>query len=186
MRFVVSKQLLAVAGCAAALTAATVPTAASADVVWTVNGTFDDGGTVSGFFDIDVYGYVDGFNLQTAGGSTDAGFDYDPSDSYFSNGTFYVDAQPGYQSDLHLEFADNLTVASADNAIQGGEGGPSWECQNSYSCYLPADGSIRYIATGFASAGGVPEPAAWALMILGFGGVGAMLRNRRRPAIAVA
>lgn len=26
----------------------------------------------------------------------------------------------------------------------------------------------------------VPEPAAWALMILGFGGVGAMLRHRRR------
>ncbi len=26
---------------------------------------------------------------------------------------------------------------------------------------------------------GVPEPAAWALMILGFGGVGAMLRRRR-------
>ena len=29
---------------------------------------------------------------------------------------------------------------------------------------------------------GVPEPAAWALMILGFGGVGAMLRQRRRLA----
>ncbi len=27
---------------------------------------------------------------------------------------------------------------------------------------------------------GVPEPASWALMILGFGGVGAMLRSRRR------
>ncbi len=31
--------------------------------------------------------------------------------------------------------------------------------------------------------GGVPEPAAWALMILGFGGAGAMLR-RRRAALA--
>ncbi len=30
------------------------------------------------------------------------------------------------------------------------------------------------------SGGGVPEPASWALMILGFGGVGALLRQRRR------
>lgn len=28
--------------------------------------------------------------------------------------------------------------------------------------------------------GAVPEPSAWALMILGFGGVGAMMRDRRR------
>lgn len=31
----------------------------------------------------------------------------------------------------------------------------------------------------YRTAGGVPEPAAWALMLLGFGGVGATLRNRR-------
>jgi hypothetical protein len=32
----------------------------------------------------------------------------------------------------------------------------------------------------------VPEPAAWATMILGFGGVGAMLRSRRRRSFALA
>jgi len=30
--------------------------------------------------------------------------------------------------------------------------------------------------------GSVPEPATWGLMIMGFGGVGALLRNRRRQA----
>jgi hypothetical protein len=34
------------------------------------------------------------------------------------------------------------------------------------------------------SSGGVPEPAEWALMIAGFGGVGAMLRSRRRRVLA--
>jgi opacity protein-like surface antigen len=31
-----------------------------------------------------------------------------------------------------------------------------------------------------ATAGAVPEPASWALMIMGFGGVGAMLRSGKR------
>ena len=33
---------------------------------------------------------------------------------------------------------------------------------------------------GFLSAGAIPEPATWLMMILGFGGVGSMLRARRR------
>jgi hypothetical protein len=32
--------------------------------------------------------------------------------------------------------------------------------------------------------GGVPEPASWALMIVGFGGMGAMLRHKRALALA--
>jgi hypothetical protein len=36
-----------------------------------------------------------------------------------------------------------------------------------------------YLST---DAGGVPEPAAWALMLTGFGGLGAMLRRRRAVA----
>lgn len=41
-------------------------------------------------------------------------------------------------------------------------------------------GATRYGAGSFI-AGGVPEPGAWALMIMGFGAMGAVLR-RRRPA----
>src|SRR5208282_4125921 len=82
---------------------------AKANVTWVVNGAFDDGGTVSGHFTIDVYGYLlNNFNLLTTAGGTLPGFDYTASDSYYSNGAFYVDAQPGYQQDLHLTFADNL------------------------------------------------------------------------------
>jgi hypothetical protein len=34
------------------------------------------------------------------------------------------------------------------------------------------------------SAGGVPEPATWGLMLMGFGGLGAMMRRRRAMALA--
>lgn len=38
---------------------------------------------------------------------------------------------------------------------------------------------------GFAEGGGVPEPAAWTMLILGFGAVGASLRRQRRAAAAL-
>jgi hypothetical protein len=57
-------------------------------------------------------------------------------------------------------------------------------------------GDYRVAFSGTTPAGGVatgnltfqtipvPEPATWALMILGFGGIGFALRRRRRPALA--
>lgn len=53
------------------------------------------------------------------------------------------------------------------------------------SFLLGAAGDFRYDSTGFAltvtsaDVGGVPEPATWAMMILGFLGTGATLRQRR-------
>ncbi|WP_293376686.1 PEPxxWA-CTERM sorting domain-containing protein [Phenylobacterium sp.] len=44
------------------------------------------------------------------------------------------------------------------------------------------DGSTQ----AFAVAGGVPEPGAWALLILGFGGVGAVIRSRRHRGFSSA
>jgi hypothetical protein len=44
-----------------------------------------------------------------------------------------------------------------------------------------ADGKTQGFTTG-----GVPEPASWTLMLMGFGGLGAMLRRRRRAAAATA
>jgi hypothetical protein len=50
--------------------------------------------------------------------------------------------------------------------------------------YYDADVVAHFSQT--LNAGGVPEPASWALMISGFGMTGAMLRRRRGAAVAVA
>jgi len=40
--------------------------------------------------------------------------------------------------------------------------------------------------TGGGGFGGTPEPGTWAMMVLGFGGIGALMRSRRRTAMATA
>jgi hypothetical protein len=40
------------------------------------------------------------------------------------------------------------------------------------------------VQTTFSASTAVPEPATWALMLLGFGAIGVSMRRRRRPALA--
>ena len=47
----------------------------------------------------------------------------------------------------------------------------------------PSLRSTGWTAT-FTSDGGVPEPATWAMMLTGFGGLGALMRRRRALAVA--
>jgi hypothetical protein len=47
-------------------------------------------------------------------------------------------------------------------------------------------GYTPYVAGGDNTAPPIPEPSAWALMILGFGGVGALVRRNRRMGLATA
>ena len=48
------------------------------------------------------------------------------------------------------------------------------------------DGSSFLAIGGSLGSPGIPEPATWAMLVLGFGGVGALVRNRRRMAVSVA
>jgi hypothetical protein len=150
--------------------------AAFADTHWVVTGVFDDGTTLSGYFNINVYGNLGAYDLMTQTGPVLAAGVYQTGEPT-SAGASTLDVQPTYQQDLHLEFANPVGVAAPTDALLT----TSYECQNSYNCYLPSGGDRRYLVSGVASA---PEPAAWALMLVGVGGLGISLRRRRAPLTA--
>jgi hypothetical protein len=188
--------------CAAGLAIAAAPTAASADIQWVVTGTFDDGSTLSGQFDVNVNDGFASFDLKTSAGPVIGAQEYASTDSTTYNwiGETFVEFQPNYTSDLHLEFTDSLYAAEANNVILTGPTGPSFECIESYSCssfqgptrFLVSASAVGTVVSddlGFNANGGggngVPEPASWALMITGFGMAGGLLRAaRRRSALA--
>lgn len=62
-------------------------------------------------------------------------------------------------------------------------GGRAYFTQAVYpNCAITGNCDLNFRVTGTTEAGAVPEPAAWALMLLGFGAVGAVVR--RRPKVA--
>lgn len=77
---------------------------------------------------------------------------------------------------------DSFSSAALDAANSRLWGGIHWRFDNEAGTALG-----RYVG-GYALASrafdGVPEPATWTMMLLGFGGLGAMLRRRRQRALA--
>jgi PEP-CTERM motif len=53
------------------------------------------------------------------------------------------------------------------------------------SCFFDNSGSFTVTANGTAALGGVPEPASWALMLIGVGMAGGMLRVSQRVRLAL-
>jgi len=149
---------------------------------------------------------------DTSGGTVSAsristfGFDVSPtliSSGWVSGPTF------GSVSSGNLPVVGNVDfcLTAGSNCAGGGGGGVQQNSAASGSFELQFNGApttvqlsdlyVRYQstdATGYSSGSSaigdaigvvtaaVPEPASWTLMILGFGGVGAVLRHRRRQA----
>jgi len=188
MKYLIGKRVFRFLAIALALVAGGV-TAAKADVVWTLTDVpLDDGTVLSGNFTVNVYGYLESWNIVTQPGTL-SGASYLPvinSVDVTSATVGFLPPGNPYEGILFLTFQDSLTVASSHNPIIGGELGPSYECFG-YSCdpSLGPSGTIRYVlgqgdrggAASFASA--VPEPSTWAMMIFGFVGVGFMAYRRK-------
>ena len=167
-----------------------VSVSAANAVVWTLNGvTFDDGGTASGTFTIDQYGYFlnGSATVTTTAGSTANGHGGPlPGDTYddtlvapsINNPadtlTTFFSSTNGYQGTLVLEFQHSLWTWRGVNLIIGG-----YECGVGFGCPNPSGGSTdtRYVTGGYAY--GAPEASTWVMMILGAGLLG--FASSRRP-----
>lgn len=88
--------------------------------------------------------------------------------------------------------SNGLIFAIGPNAPQAGKdalytvwdnGGGSFQ---TFFTGTVSAGSDHFYGYGTAAAGAVPEPAAWAMMLVGFGGLGAAMRQRRKPAALAA
>ena len=94
---------------------------------------------------------------------------------YFS-GTFYL--SPSHP-DLYLNM-------SLDLAVSEGGGFSAFDHTTAITFDMPAGVTFTSGSNTFLTAAGasVPEPAAWTMMLLGFGGLGAVLRSRRKSVVA--
>jgi hypothetical protein len=82
--------------------------------------------------------------------------------------------------DVSSEFANFLGQGLVESgAAESNDGGLTWA--PGYEIQSGGD-NLGGIGVALFSGGAVPEPSAWALMLVGFGGLGAMMRRRRMVA----
>ncbi len=120
----------------------------------------------------------------------------------FTPGTT-IDSDPFYNLTLTFDGGQTLTgqYTPTTNTFLGGgsivSGGSKFQLiEFSYRRFLgdavqpnvavPGGDGNDYVGNFRISAGAVPEPASWAMMILGFGAVGTVARRRNRIAVTYA
>ena len=134
--------------------------------------------SVAGDVDGDVVtGLVDNPSQPFASYSADGMFIFD--NVFFANqtprlshpGLFFKGAS-GHEYNL---FSDNATTYELYQAVPAG-----WDSENSVGTLSATKLNLNplggHLDGGLSAA---PEPAAWALMIVGFGGIGALVRRKR-------
>jgi hypothetical protein len=188
VKFAAGAAALAVLGAASSAWAIKPPPTL---IDWTLSdGTFDDGGTFSGTFIFNtVTDTITSWNISTTALVDDTsgglvGGSFVPLIYSSPGGCLFIfcssasdnGSGPTFENDIvFLSTTFNLT-----NITLGAPGVVDSLTGNESGFAFPI-GPFSHDVTGGTAVGvaGVPEPAAWALMILGFGGVGATLRRRR-------
>jgi hypothetical protein len=183
--------------CAAVgLTLAVGPAANAADILQTyafagtLVKTLNGDSTVTGRFTLDLTtDKVDGFDFTTPAGEIDGAhgglsedFSFNPLGDFvdltFVGGARSIDA-------LNLIFASDGPLISDDDLVNKIKisNRPTIFLTSNQACgsLFHACGGKDLFASGFTSGAvtAVPEPAGWAMLLLGFFGLGAMLRSRR-------
>jgi hypothetical protein len=178
-----------------------------ADVSWGISPDVFNINASAGTHYIDLTGYCDsgcgGFyggvsqTFDTVAGATySVSFDLGNDGQYDSNGSGLL-VSAGNQSNLSFSQAFTALNANGETSVwqtetfsfvaQGTSSTLAF-AGNKGDAFIGLD-NVAVSCDGDCvgtTAGGVPEPASWALMMLGFGGMGAVLRSRRRGAFAAA
>ena len=151
---------------------------------WTLSGatdhTFVENGSFDGFSAQDGWAFA-ALGPVGADGVLSQAFSDTPGQLY--EATFAVAFDGATQNDFSVTGPGGLTLSLTDQGISGwvnyygyfigsGVDSISFSYRNDNG-YLALDTVGVYVA-------GAPEPATWALMIVGIGGMGAALRARRR------
>ncbi len=105
-------------------------------------------------------------------------------------GNYALNYADGTLSAYSLSTGDLVDQTSLDGAATGFESHFSQSYANGYF-FVVNDSGDRFVGyqIGTPETGGggaVPEPATWALMLVGFGGLGAVMRRRRHVAASFA
>jgi PEP-CTERM motif len=165
-----SKGLFAVAALAAACVAGSASAAEIA--TYTISdGTFGDGGSFSGWAAENLTTDAYTWDIVTTSGATLSGVEYTSATGSIDPPVFVQEISPDLYGELLLELSPSSPSAGTVSAEEA-----TADC---LGCDVIA---TRYSTGGVYTFGisGVPEPASWALMIVGVGLAGAQLRHRRR------
>jgi len=141
------------------------------DVNLTLNGL-----THTFWADLDIFLSHNGTTVQL---TDDNGGSSDP------NGTFTFDDEAAVGVGSINTTGGSFQPLNALSAFDGQSSAGAWTLRifDDAGADVGALGGWTLSLTG--DVGGVPEPATWAMMLMGFGGLGAILR-RRRTALATA
>jgi hypothetical protein len=146
------------------------------------NVLFDDGGQMSGTFSVDTTnGAVTAFDITTTTGSILAGFHYDGATGFAGgdllSGNSFIIQDNEQDRYIQFDFANPLVSGGVNPLLPPpAVGSGSFECNNCVVVRTVLDGGdARTIA--------VPELSTWAMLLVGFAGLG-LLARRAAPAPA--
>jgi hypothetical protein len=109
--------------------------------------------------------------------------------SSFALGSFDLSAQNGsanYTVDGYLGAANLYSFGASAGAGFSTYGGNGTFIDRLVFTLQPTGSSVNIDNLQFRTSGAVPEPATWAMLLLGFGFVGSAMRSRRRHVVRVS
>lgn len=120
------------------------------------------------------------FTLPTSIGSTPTWFDFDITGALVTAGQIYTAVLSSASTRNGPVMGPNINIFNGQE-LSGDAyaGGRAYFTNEVYpNCERTGNCDLNFRVTGTTAVAGVPEPATWAMLIMGFGAVGGALRRR--------